>query len=299
MVCIIHLIRLSSFWGPPQGVDWIDEWQPFYVEVWVNTPATDDIGVASAQVDLKYNTDYHTATGIEYGPEFDLLQIGTIDDATGTIATLGASSSRTDVGDDRYALLARVRFEPTEDDVGVPFEIDGVYVADVDNGIVLKSPQGSLVGDAQSETQLGDTPDTRLRAVPYDLDNDGRIGLGDLAHFASVYREQPGVTTESPYAYASDYDRSGRVDLGDLAFFASNYRLERPSDSIVYPGVVSQASSSAPQTATATEGDSVDAKILAASWMVGVENLDDDDDAHDAVFAAVGLGEERLFMFEE
>ena len=85
--------------------------------------------------------------------------------------------------------------------------------------------------------------------VSYDLDNDGRIGLGDLAHFASVYRERPGITTESPYAYAADFDRSGTVDLGDLALFAANYQLSRPTDSLAYPTEVSQSSLAAPVAA--------------------------------------------------
>ena len=77
--------------------------------------------------------------------------------------------------------------------------------------------------------------------ISYDLDNDGNVSLGDLAIFASVYREQPGITTENPYAYAADFDRSGTVDLGDLALFAANYRLDQPDEPI--------ASSAVPQTA--------------------------------------------------
>ncbi|MEA1951440.1 MAG: hypothetical protein U9N87_08650, partial [Planctomycetota bacterium] len=45
----------------------------------------------------------------------------------------------------------------------------------------------------------GNAPE--LLPVPCDLDNDGQVGLGDLAFFSSVYGEQPGVTTDSPYAY--------------------------------------------------------------------------------------------------
>ena len=336
---------------PPAGADWIDEWASFYVEVWVSTPDTDDVGVALAQVDLKYDTDYFTATGIEYGPGFTEDQTGTINDVTGVVDDLGASTLRTDVGDDKYALLARVCFEPTADDVGVPFYIEDVYVAAVETGIVLESPQVNLAGAVSSEVQLGDTPDTELRAVPYDLDNSGRIDLGDLAFFASVYREKPGITTENPYAYASDYDRSGSVDLGDLAFFAANYRLSRPNNSIAYPVGFSQTSSAAPKTAlsmaetpvetapeqsaepmaeqpteqtneTITEtpayelakktptllpvdanrdgrGDDDDAAILAQHWMMTVEDMDDDDNAHDEVFAEIGATDDALGLYDE
>ena len=163
--------------------------------------------------------------------------------------------------------------------------------------------------------------------VSYDLDNDGQIGLGDLALFASVYREQPGITTESPYAYAADFDRSGTVDLGDLAFFAANYRLSR-SDSSAAPmaaftvdapaailpgdanrdGAVDDADATAlalnwqkQTTATWAEGDfnddglvdDFDAAILALHWRMTVEDLDDDD-ARDSFFATIGATDDAL-----
>ena len=171
--------------------------------------------------------------------------------------------------------------------------------------------------------------------VSYDLDNNGKVDLGDLAFFASVYREQPGITTESPYAYAADFDRSGTVDLGDLALFAANYRLDQPGAPII--------SSTAPQTAltaavaptllpgdanhdgtvndhdaeilatnwqkqsTATWSDGdfnndglvddADAAILAQHWMMTVEDIDDEDE-RDAVFATIGEDGDRLGLLD-
>ncbi len=58
---------------------------------------------------------------IEYGPGFEGSHSGDIDDENGTVTAIGAGTSRTNIGDDRPALLARVRFEPTTNDVGVPF----------------------------------------------------------------------------------------------------------------------------------------------------------------------------------
>ena len=94
--------------------------------------------------------------------------------------------------------------------------------------------------------------EAELRLVRYDLDNSGRVDLGDLAFFASVYREKLGVTTENPYAYAADYDGSETVDLGDLALFAAEYQLSRANDLITHPVEVSQSSSAAVQTALTT-----------------------------------------------
>ena len=176
-------------------------------------------------------------------------------------------------------------------------------------------------------------PQVVTAAVSYDLDNDGQIGLGDLAHFASVYREKPGITTDSPYAYAADFDRSGTVDLGDLAFFAANYRLGRPDSSAVpmaastvaaapaslpgdanRDGVVDDDDAASLATnwqkssgATWSQGDfngdgrvsDADATILAQYWMMSVEDLDKEDDARRAVFAAEGAWGDLLGLLDE
>ena len=138
--------------------------------------------------------------------------------------------------------------------------------------------------------------------VSYDLDNDGQIGLGDLAFFAAVYRQQPGITTESPHAYAADFDRSGTVDLGDLAFFAANYRLGRTNDSIAYPAAPMAALTVAAAPASLSGDDRVndaDATVLAQYWLISIEDLDKEDDTHRAVFAAVGASGDLLGLLDE
>ncbi len=99
-----------------------------------------------------------------------------------------------------------------------------------------------LPGDATGDS-------TEPTTVSYDLDNSGKVDLGDLSFFATVYREKPGITTESPYAYAADFDRSGTVDLGDLALFAANYQLVESNDSFAPAAEASQSSLAAPVTA--------------------------------------------------
>ncbi len=220
----------------PGNKEWIDEWDSFYVEVWVSTPNTADTGVVSAQVDLTYNTDYFTATGIEYGPGFDLLQIGIIDDAAGVVDDLGAGTLAIDVGDDQHALLARVRFEPTVDDAGVPLGTDGKYITPVDNGFGLDNTQITLVGNIAADVELGDLPKTELWPVMYDIDDSGLIDFGDFTFFATAFAQD--VEGGSPwYVWASDFDRSGLVDFGDFTFFATNFAVGK-TDGIErqYPG---------------------------------------------------------------
>jgi hypothetical protein len=62
--------------------------------------------------------------------------------------------------------------------------------------------------------------------VPYDVDDSGRIDLGDLSYFAATYRDDV-LTSDTPFVWALDFDHTGSVDLGDLSFLASNYGLAR------------------------------------------------------------------------
>ena len=55
----------------------------------------------------------YPGTQITFGPAFTQAQSGTINDAAGLVDNLSAATPAADVGDDQYALLARVRFAPT------------------------------------------------------------------------------------------------------------------------------------------------------------------------------------------
>ena len=94
----------------PQSEAWIDEWDSYWVELWVNT--ADGPAVTAGSVDLAYNTDYFTATEIDHGPVYVNQVSGTIDDGIGLVDNIGGATALSDVGGDGYALLARVKFEP-------------------------------------------------------------------------------------------------------------------------------------------------------------------------------------------
>ncbi|TVS14618.1 MAG: choice-of-anchor C family protein, partial [Planctomycetaceae bacterium] len=71
------------------SVDWVHEWQSFWVEIWVSTPDSTTVGVAEATVDLQYYADYLTAQEIEHGPAFTENLTGTIDDGQGLVNSIG------------------------------------------------------------------------------------------------------------------------------------------------------------------------------------------------------------------
>ena len=81
---------------------------------------------------------------------------------------------------------ARVHFEPTESNPGVPLEINGNYPQPVDNGIDLSDAQASVADGVSLNPTIEAGPNTDLWPVLYDIDDSGRVDLGDLAFFASV-----------------------------------------------------------------------------------------------------------------
>ena len=201
---------------------------------------------------------------------------------------------------------------------------------DIDSTLLAANWQRTVV-PPDTSTSIAVEPE----AVSYDLDNDGRIGLGDLAIFASVYRQKPGINAEYSLAYAADFDRSGTVDLGDLALFAAEYQqgqtgelivdspapqiaLTMAATSAILPGDVNRdgtvndddasmlAANWQKQTsATWSQGDfngdgrvsDDDVAILARHWMMTMDDSDDGDQ-RDAVFAALGVENHAMDSLE-
>ncbi len=185
------------------------------------------LGVAAAMVDLQYHADYVTARVIEYGPAFTSDRTGTIDDASGLVSGIGGRTELTDVGDDGYVLLARVRFASTGDDQ-VPVDPVGRSIGPYDMQMALVNGHTHLVGAVPAVPELGDSPATELWAVMYDIEDSNLIDFGDFSYFAAAFGQHvTAPDTEPPYVWWADFDKSGRVDFGDLAFFAPNFGKTR------------------------------------------------------------------------
>jgi len=220
----------------PASRAWVHEWMPFWVEIWIRTPDTTASAIAEAAVDLQYNTAYLTATEIQYGPAFTQDLTGTIDDALGVVSAIGGATALTDVGDDAYVLLARVRFASTGSDQ-VPVDEVGRNIGPYDMQLALANGQTQLVGGGAALPDLAPPPATELWAVMYDIDDNNLIDFGDLSYFAPAFGRSVGLpASEPPYAWWADFDKSGLVDFGDLSFFAPNFGKGRASgQAIVFP----------------------------------------------------------------
>jgi hypothetical protein len=174
----------------PTNLQWMDEWAPFYVEFWIKGGG---FPVSAASLTFDYNTQYFTPAELEYGPactENQSHTIGDIDDALGTIGGLGANTSRNDAGDDGYALLARIRFETTGDDQGVPHNASGEYVSPVDHGFAVSAATVTLVGDVTGSAEIGERPTTQLWPVMFDVNDNGLMDFGDLSVLASAFGDR-------------------------------------------------------------------------------------------------------------
>jgi len=208
--------------APPTSETWIDEWDSYWVEIWAKTDEAS--GVAAANVDLHYNAEYFTATQIDHGGTF-------VEGATGSIAQdgvvlgLGGGTSLATIGSGGYALVGRVKFESLGGD-GVDLDFEDLVLGPHDLGFSLDNIAVDLVGVGAVDATIWQMPETELWAVPYDVDDDGEIALGDLSYFAASYGTDT-IRAGTAMAAALDFDLDGEVGLGDLSYFASNYGLSR------------------------------------------------------------------------
>ncbi|MEE8450642.1 MAG: hypothetical protein V3R99_01975, partial [Thermoguttaceae bacterium] len=220
----------------PENEAWIDEWDAHWVELWVRTSDSD--GVTAASVDLAYNTDYFTATQIDYGNVYINDVAGTIDDEAGLVAGIGGSTWNANAGVDAYALLGRVKFESLAGD-RVEVDAVGQMIGPYDLGLAITDARAEVAGEPV-DVAVADAPQTELWAVVYDVDDNDRIDLGDLSYFASAFSENV-LDSDAAYVWALDFDNSGSVDLADLTYFASNFQHSKASGTdVVFPASFTQ-----------------------------------------------------------
>ncbi len=204
----------------PDNADWLHEWQTHWVELWIK--ASDAMYFTDAGCTLNYNSEYFTATGVELSPAFAGLSKAIIQDELGQVTGIGGKATKL-VKSDGYILLGRVKFESRGDD-NVPFE-EASFAHDL--GISLSNV---LVRSSTNESfsRVGNSPKTELWAVPYDVNDDGCVGLDDFAYFANAFRQSGEANTLSASLY--DYDKDGYVTINDFAYFSNLFGYNRLDD---------------------------------------------------------------------
>ncbi|WP_417387433.1 choice-of-anchor tandem repeat NxxGxxAF-containing protein [Gimesia sp.] len=218
----------------PQSQTWISEWDSCWVEIWVSSANQASNGIAAVDLDFQYNTEYTSATEIEFGASFTQNQSGTINDTEGLIENLSAETTATELGLNDRLLFARIRFESLSTDQ-VALDISGQSIGPYDLGFELVSPQVDVVAEVPTTLTVVPFSGASIWANPFDLNDDDKIDYRDLIQQVSMYNTRPSES-ESAYAWFADYDQSDRIDYRDLIALVSNYGKSKANQSeIVYP----------------------------------------------------------------
>ncbi|QDT28618.1 hypothetical protein Enr10x_39620 [Gimesia panareensis] len=255
----------------PTSDTWIDEWSSFWVEIYVET--ADAKGITDAIANLNYNTNFFTATAIEFGNSFADNGTAIIDDANGVVTGLSGTAQYDKAGNLKKALLARVKFESLEqDDVSIDFE--DKFIGPHALGLSLSNVSVNLTDNAETTLIVGDAPETDLWAIAYDVNDDDSIDFRDLVILASIYNQNV-LDADSPYVWALDADKSGTVNFKDLTFFASNYGVHKGGNKeVVYPPNFLQR------------------------WYGQTTNISGDSSINDVMDTALGIWQDALGMDE-
>ncbi len=212
----------------PVNEEWIDEWNEFDIELWVTVPNAEHFGVADSAVDLTFDPQLFTATQVAFGPGFSANQSSNINNSTGRISSISASTTDGEVGDGRSALFARVHFESSGTNT-VPLNTTGQHAQPVtDLGLGVENISVAATSIGTIATQTGPLPETELRPVVYDLNDRDGIDFGDFSVFAGVFRNSVEVGSPSE-AFAADFNFDNQIDFGDFSLFAANFRQTRES----------------------------------------------------------------------
>ena len=210
----------------PPSEPFVHDWHDFYVELYLSTPDGPEQGVMWATTELAYREDLITATSIEFGPGFDGPTSGELQH--GLVAGLRVETGMPEIGDDRYALMARIGFSSTDAD-HLPIDIEQRFIGPFDMGFEFRGGEAELFGSPPEPVEPGTVPQTGLWSVPYDMDGNHRLDFGDMAMFAPVL----GFGVDEfgpPTAWLADFDGSGVVDVGDFDFFGENFGSAREGD---------------------------------------------------------------------
>ncbi|MBN1588449.1 MAG: hypothetical protein JW888_02950, partial [Pirellulales bacterium] len=159
-------------------------------------------------------------------------------------------------------------------DDGVDIDPDDLSIGPLDLGIQLDNVAVELVGQGAVEATARRTPNTELWAVPYDVNDNGKIGLGDLSYFVAAYGENS-INANTPFTATLDFNHNGKVALGDLSYLASNYGLTRGGGvDVTFPESFTQrwVGAELDVEGTSTVGEVLDAAVQAWQESLGLVN---------------------------
>jgi len=211
----------------PNSASFIDEWDTVYVEIYGKAP--NGQGLQNAVVNINFNANqfkFHDviANQQDSNIRYSLTNVDSTS-AAGRV-TVSLSNPLGNTGDDKFALLGRVRLmsimevaNDTSDGYIQPSTSQPITIGTVSPTFQVLGGSTSTIGNAFT---FGSSSFS-VWPVMYDADDDGRVGLSDFTQFISAYG-QPATT---PQGYKFDFDKSGTVGLSDFLLFIQNYGQQR------------------------------------------------------------------------
>ncbi|PHS03291.1 MAG: hypothetical protein COA78_18195 [Blastopirellula sp.] len=212
--------------GGPINVYDIHEWSDFRLRLRVRIPTNLDHPVSQIKFTINVNelnvsldfenmhlSNYVTSFDIEYLPGKVLI-------------TATFDSHRSSIGGAMSIADIPINVLIASDVVGEYPEInDNELISISDSRVYLDQVAKPLYGINEVVDYI-----RTLHVVPYDMNDDDKIGLTDLSLFLNFLGEN---TNDNPLAFRADFDRNGNVDLVDLLGFIRNFGKEKGDGEII------------------------------------------------------------------
>jgi subtilisin-like proprotein convertase family protein len=181
--------------------------EPFVIELWATDRGPVNSGLLQIATELSFTPDIITALFIEHRPPFTDSTFGFIDNAAGTIGSLGGFNGAMDiVGIEpewrRIAIVHSFASDCGMAQLGTSEDLPGIFR--IGRGLISNVDYGSGAVEV-------------VRDCTYDLDGSGFINAAEVGLFSPCWLTSHG---EPGYDAACDFDCSGTVDAGDLGWFA-------------------------------------------------------------------------------
>ncbi|UUO08802.1 peptidylprolyl isomerase [Blastopirellula sp. J2-11] len=212
---------------PPISDPYLNEWDSFWVEVWVNSDRISTQGISTAALGMHFVPGLFDATTIEPGAGFQFNSTPTINGETGEITGLEAVATTAGLGSGQRVLLARIRFQPSADG-GLSVDSDGIPF---DAFFSVRDAQIQAADTEMLDAQVTALPTTKILPVIYDLNDDGKIDLSDVFVFRDNY-----LGNTSAVASIGDFDLNGAVNTYDLSLLIREIGETRSNVSDAAPG---------------------------------------------------------------
>ncbi|MBQ2822590.1 MAG: hypothetical protein IJF17_13535 [Thermoguttaceae bacterium] len=225
----------------PENESWLHEWNTVWAEVWANVVSTnEENGLRTYSAQIAFDPELFTP--LENGEltflwdeaNFESVQVSFVENSENilqidAVVKTEVKIGRVDenAGTGASALIASICLKPASDaNSGVKLALKNEEVASMSSGFELVADSIWVTDrnevSVYAEDLTGSLPN--VYPVPYDLNDDGSVGINDLVLFARNYGK---ITSESEMAVFCDFDASGSVGINDLVLFARNYGKSR------------------------------------------------------------------------